>query len=77
MFLASASLIALPQLPDLHSQQVGKSRGDAELSLSLFVCAHSHSPGTNAFLALSLSQTLYFVYCHRVVVTIQYLAVEA
>ena len=46
-----ASLIAWSQLLDLHSQQVGKSRGDAELSL--FVCAHSRSPGTNASLALS------------------------
>ena len=30
--------------------------GCRALSLSVFVCAHSHSPGTNAFLALSLSK---------------------
>ena len=40
-----ASLIALPQLLDLHSQQVGKSRGDAELSLSLSVCLRTYRGG--------------------------------
>ena len=35
-----ASLIAWSQLPDLHHQQVGRSRGDAELSLSVCLFAH-------------------------------------
>ena len=39
-----ASLIAWSQLPDLHHQQVGRSRGDAELSLSLSLslCLFAH-----------------------------------